>query len=68
MKCPFCGVEDTRVIDSRPADDNNSIRRRRQSDNSDNQFPTKGKVEAISLDRKSVQEEESVSIRGRRYY
>ena len=25
MKCPFCSSENTRVIDSRPADDNNSI-------------------------------------------
>ena len=24
MKCPFCSSENTRVIDSRPADDNNS--------------------------------------------
>ena len=29
MKCPYCSSENTRVIDSRPADDNNSIRRRR---------------------------------------
>ena len=29
MKCPFCGNDNTRVIDSRPADDNFSIRRRR---------------------------------------
>lgn len=27
MKCPFCSAEDTRVIDSRPTDDNASIRR-----------------------------------------
>lgn len=26
MKCPFCGHENTRVIDSRPAEENNSIR------------------------------------------
>ena len=32
MKCPFCGEDDTRVIDSRPADENMSIRRRRQCD------------------------------------
>ena len=32
MKCPFCGHENTRVIDSRPADENNSIRRRRVCD------------------------------------
>ena len=24
MKCPFCGLDNTRVIDSRPADDNSS--------------------------------------------
>ena len=29
MRCPFCGKENTRVIDSRPADDGDSIRRRR---------------------------------------
>ena len=29
MKCPFCGFEESKVIDSRPADDNSSIRRRR---------------------------------------
>ena len=32
MKCPFCSFADTRVIDSRPAEDNNSIRRRRVCD------------------------------------
>ena len=32
MKCPFCNQEATRVIDSRPADDNCSIRRRRLCD------------------------------------
>lgn len=32
MKCPFCGEADTKVIDSRPADENTSIRRRRQCD------------------------------------
>ena len=30
MKCPFCGFEESKVIDSRPADDGNSIRRRRE--------------------------------------
>ena len=49
MKCPFCGVEDTRVIDSRPADDNNSIRRRRQCDKCHKRFTTYEKVEAIPL-------------------
>ena len=31
MKCPFCGKDNTKVIDSRPTDDS-SIRRRRQCD------------------------------------
>ena len=30
MRCPFCSNDDTQVKDSRPADDNSSIRRRRQ--------------------------------------
>ena len=38
MKCPFCGHENTRVIDSRPAEDNNSIRRRRVCDECDKRF------------------------------
>ena len=49
MKCPFCGKENTRVIDSRPADDGNSIRRRRQCDECSKRFTTYEKVEAIPL-------------------
>ena len=49
MKCPFCGKEDTRVIDSRPADDGSSIRRRRQCDECSKRFTTYEKVEAIPL-------------------
>ncbi|MEG1459706.1 MAG: transcriptional regulator NrdR [Acetivibrio sp.] len=49
MKCPFCGEDNTRVIDSRPADDNNSIRRRRQCDECSKRFTTYEKVEAIPL-------------------
>ncbi len=49
MKCPFCSGEDTRVIDSRPADDNNSIRRRRQCDACGKRFTTYEKVETIPL-------------------
>ncbi|HEY8419397.1 MAG TPA: transcriptional regulator NrdR [Clostridia bacterium] len=30
MKCPFCGYEESKVIDSRATDENNSIRRRRE--------------------------------------
>ena len=49
MKCPFCGNEDTRVIDSRPAEDGSSIRRRRQCDKCDKRFTTYEKVETIPL-------------------
>ena len=49
MKCPYCGNPDTRVIDSRPADDNNSIRRRRSCDECGKRFTTYEKVETIPL-------------------
>ncbi|HAB94986.1 MAG TPA: transcriptional regulator NrdR, partial [Lachnospiraceae bacterium] len=38
MKCPYCGKDDTRVIDSRPVEDNNSIRRRRICDSCSRRF------------------------------
>jgi transcriptional repressor NrdR len=49
MKCPFCNKDSTRVIDSRPAEDNNSIRRRRQCDECQRRFTTYEKIEAIPL-------------------
>ena len=49
MKCPFCNAENTRVIDSRPADDAFSIRRRRQCDVCDRRFTTYEKIETIPL-------------------
>lgn len=49
MKCPFCSSENTRVIDSRPADDNNAIRRRRLCDDCKKRFTTYEKVETIPL-------------------
>ena len=49
MRCPFCGHEDTRVIDSRPAEENNSIRRRRVCDECGKRFTTYEKVETIPL-------------------
>ena len=49
MKCPFCSRENTRVIDSRPADDNCSIRRRRLCDACGKRFTTYEKVETIPL-------------------
>ena len=49
MKCPYCNHPDTRVIDSRPADDGNSIRRRRSCDVCGKRFTTYEKVETIPL-------------------
>ncbi len=49
MKCPYCGNLDTRVIDSRPADDGASIRRRRSCDTCSKRFTTYEKVETIPL-------------------
>lgn len=49
MKCPFCGEENTRVIDSRPTEDGSSIRRRRHCDACKKRFTTYEKVEAIPL-------------------
>ena len=49
MKCPFCGEENTKVIDSRPADDNSSIRRRRKCEKCGKRFTTYEKFETIQL-------------------
>lgn len=48
MKCPFCGNENTKVIDSRPTDDG-SIRRRRQCESCAKRFTTYEKVETMPL-------------------
>ena len=49
MRCPFCGNEDTRVTDSRPVEESNSIRRRRQCDQCGKRFTTYEKIETIPL-------------------
>ena len=49
MKCPYCSSENSRVIDSRPVDDNCSIRRRRLCDDCGKRFTTYEKVETIPL-------------------
>lgn len=49
MKCPFCGQDNTRVVDSRPVEDTNSIRRRRLCDSCGRRFTTYEKVETIPL-------------------
>ncbi|MBR3367767.1 MAG: transcriptional repressor NrdR, partial [Lachnospiraceae bacterium] len=49
MKCPYCSKDDTRVIDSRPVEENNSIRRRRICDSCGRRFTTYEKIETIPM-------------------
>ena len=49
MKCPYCNEADTKVIDSRPAEDNSSIRRRRQCERCGTRFTTYEKLETMPL-------------------
>ena len=49
MKCPYCSNPDTRVVDSRPAEDGAAIRRRRSCDACGKRFTTYEKVETIPL-------------------
>lgn len=47
MKCPSCGSEDIKVVDSRPVEDNNSIRRRRECLSCRNRFTTYEVIDAF---------------------
>ena len=49
MKCPFCNQDNTRVVDSRPVEEINAIRRRRMCDGCGKRFTTYEKVETIPL-------------------
>ena len=49
MRCPYCNQDNTRVVDSRPVEENNSIRRRRMCDACGKRFTTYEKVETIPL-------------------
>jgi transcriptional repressor NrdR len=49
MRCPFCGNDDTQVKDSRPTDDNSTIRRRRQCPNCGARFTTFERVQLREL-------------------
>lgn len=49
MKCPFCSFADSKVIDSRPADDGSSIRRRRECLACQKRFTTYETVERLPL-------------------
>ena len=49
MKCPYCGAIDSKVIDSRPADDGERIRRRRECLSCQKRFTTNEVVETVPL-------------------
>lgn len=49
MRCPYCGFIESKVIDSRPTEENNVIRRRRECLKCQKRFTTYEKLEAISL-------------------
>ena len=49
MKCPYCGYSESKVIDSRPADENASIRRRRECLSCAKRFTTYETVESVPL-------------------
>ena len=49
MKCPFCGFEDSNVIDSRPTDEGQRIRRRRECKNCAKRFTTYEVIESLPI-------------------
>ena len=49
MRCPFCNSDNTSVVDSRPVEDSNSIRRRRKCENCSKRFTTYEKIETIPV-------------------
>ena len=49
MNCPYCGDSETKVIDTRPADEGASIRRRRECTQCRNRFTTYEKIEEVPL-------------------
>ncbi|MDD3346236.1 transcriptional regulator NrdR [Oscillibacter sp.] len=49
MKCPFCGYSESKVIDSRPADEGASIRRRRECLACAKRFTTYETVESLPM-------------------
>ena len=49
MKCPYCGYQESKVVDSRHSEDNTSIRRRREWLSCQKRFTTYEKLESLSL-------------------
>ncbi len=59
MKCPFCSSHDTRVINSRPSDENTAIRRRRECANCNRRFTTyeRAQFEVLMVTKRSGRRE-----------
>ena len=49
MKCPFCGFEESKVVDSRSTDDNSTIRRRRECLKCNKRYTTYEKIEDFPI-------------------
>lgn len=49
MKCPFCGFEESKVIDSRPVEEGGAIRRRRECMKCEKRFTTYEKIERVPI-------------------
>ena len=49
MKCPYCGYRESKVVDSRPADEGNSIRRRRECLSCEKRFTTYETMESLPM-------------------
>ena len=49
MRCPFCNSENTKVIDSRPAEEQNAIRRRRECEDCNKRFTTYERIETFPV-------------------
>ncbi len=49
MRCPYCGHNDSKVIDSRPTDEGEAIRRRRECTKCEERFTTYEKVESLPI-------------------
>ncbi len=49
MKCPYCGYRESKVVDSRPADEGNSIRRRRECLACEKRFTTYETMESLPM-------------------
>ena len=49
MRCPYCNFPESKVIDSRPTDESNSIRRRRECLSCGKRFTTYETVESVPL-------------------